>query len=497
MAAPAVLAALLTAYELSTRSLWLDEGATVAIASQHGHALWRGIGHDGGNMLAYYLLLHVVITAFGDAAAVIRLPSVLADAATAAIVAGLGLRLTGGDRRVAASAGTLTAVSLPLVVWGQDARGYALMVTFTAGSFLALAAVLSAPPPAALGPLVAFGGCLLAALYIGFDAVAVVPAQLVILLTRRRHARPLLLALGAVALLCVPLLVLAAGRGAGQLFWVPGPTPSVLGQTLAVLTSAGLPPNFHVTALTVAVAVVTVLAAAAALRVATRSRPLPWQLWLPISWLLVPLVLAVVASLAGVPVELQRLAILLIPALSLILARSGLPPAAAWGGLILLLALRLAVLAPTYGISPENWKAATRYVVATGAGDRSRSSATACVAFYPEDGRMPFDYYLPASVRAGAALTPVLPSAPWSSVRPYVERYVVPSASRLAAIVAGCPALWLVASHEGQRVGPSESRKNYAGYRSLLATLGHLYEHRLARRFSYAAEIHVDLFTRL
>ena len=64
------------------RSLWLDEAASVAIASQHGGALWHAIAHDGGNMLAYYLLLHALIGLFGTAPAAIRLVSVIATAAT-------------------------------------------------------------------------------------------------------------------------------------------------------------------------------------------------------------------------------------------------------------------------------------------------------------------------------------------------------------------------------------------------------------------------------
>jgi len=78
VAGPVVLAVALCLYELSGRSLWLDEAATVAIAGQHGSALWHAIGHDGGNMLGYYALLHVLIGWFGDAAFVIRLPSALA-----------------------------------------------------------------------------------------------------------------------------------------------------------------------------------------------------------------------------------------------------------------------------------------------------------------------------------------------------------------------------------------------------------------------------------
>src|SRR5277367_5989700 len=77
VAIPTLVGALLCAIELNARSFWLDEGATLSIASQHGAALWHGIAHDGGNMLLYYLLIHVVISLFGSAAWVLRLPSLL------------------------------------------------------------------------------------------------------------------------------------------------------------------------------------------------------------------------------------------------------------------------------------------------------------------------------------------------------------------------------------------------------------------------------------
>ena len=61
LALPAMVAIALCLYELTTRSLWLDEAATVAIASQHGSAFWHASAHDGGNMLGYYALLYVLI----------------------------------------------------------------------------------------------------------------------------------------------------------------------------------------------------------------------------------------------------------------------------------------------------------------------------------------------------------------------------------------------------------------------------------------------------
>ena len=130
-------------YELSTRSLWLDESATVAITAQHGSALWDAIARDGGNMLGYYLMLHVLTGVFGHAPALIRAPSAVGFVGTVAIVCMIAMRLF--DRRAALAAGLLTAVSLPLVFWGQDARGYALMTMFIAASFLALIALIEDP----------------------------------------------------------------------------------------------------------------------------------------------------------------------------------------------------------------------------------------------------------------------------------------------------------------------------------------------------------------
>ena len=60
---------------------------------------------------------------------------------------------------------------------------------------------------------------------------------------------------------------------------------------------------------------------------------------------------------------------------------------------MVLIALRVVALAPSYGTSPENWRAATAYVLhAARPGD--------CVAFYPLDASMPFAYYAHEPVQA-------------------------------------------------------------------------------------------------
>lgn len=495
---PALLAAALCAIELGTRSLWLDEGATVGIASQHGAALWQGIAHDGGNMLAYYLLTHEVIAWFGDSATVIRLPSLIADAISAAIVAALALRLF-ADRRIALSAGALTAVSLPLIFWGQDARGYALMVALGAGSFLALTAILQTPAGArpARWAIVAYGLMVLTAVYVGFDSLLLAAAQLLLVLVAfRERARAVVGCLAVVAVLSMPLLVLALNRGSRQLFWVPRLGGTTLGQAALTLTSAGFSPNFNRTptaivavAFTGALLVAAVVAAVTLIR--RRSGRQALALIIPTSWLLVPAILALAAGLVGEPIELSRAAILLIPALALMIGwglwHPRLPRGAGLAALAALLALRALQIAPTYGVSPENWRAATDYVLTATRAD------PACVAFYPEDGRTDFDYYLGNSPEA-AVLTPVLPTTPWSQMRPYVEKYAPLRDPR--EVAARCPRLWLVTSHEGQPYGPPTSLRHYLRYLGLLTELSNLYGQPTLQHFGYSAQVHVYRFVR-
>jgi hypothetical protein len=498
---PLLLAGLLAARELSARSLWLDEAASVAIASQHGGALWHAAARDGGNMLGYYLLMHVVIGAFGDGAAALRVPSVIATAVTAGLVSLLGLRLF--DRRVAFGAGLLCAVSLPLIFWGQNARGYALMVMFATASFIAFAAIvtIAASTKVSRAALALYVLSTTLALYMGLIAALIVAAQLALLPFVRWRARAVLLSVAAVALLCVPLVVLAVGRGSEQVFWVPRPDHHVLGEAARTLTSAGMPPNFHRTATATPTLIVTgvlLVVALVAIALAGRGR-MPYgervSELLIASWFVVPIGLALIASKAGVQVELARGSVLLVPAVALLLAwlfqHPRLPPELGWGGLAALVVLRALQLGPSYGVSPEPWSTVTAYVAG------SAGPPGQCVAFYPQDGRMAFDYYLQRGrMSASSRLLPALPSLPWSSTRPYVERYVTPAHTSLATIAGGCPVLWLIASHEGLRHGPPASLANYRRYRALVTALERLYRRSRERSFGWAAVIRVHRFDR-
>ena len=506
VAVPCAIAALLAFHEITARSLWLDEAASVAIASQHGVALWHAMEHDGGNMLAYYALLHLVLNLLGDGALAIRFASALATVATVGLVCLLARRLF--DRPAALAAGLLTAVSLPLVYWGQDARSYALMMMFVTASFLAFVSLVDREPgaPASRWGWLAYVAATVLAAYMSFEALLVVPAQLIALASVRRSLRAVISAVAVAGSCCLPLLVLAERRGSSQLFWVPKPNLTQLHQMLETLLSAGLQPSFHLTAAGTPLLVLSgalVLAVAAAIVAAvTRARGpsgrgedrRSWPQVLVLCWLLVPVAMSLLESCLVQPINLPRAALVSLPAASLLLASGVMdhrvPRVLGWSAVGVLLALRALQLAPSFGASPENWRAATAHVLAAvRPGD--------CTAFYPSDGREAFSYYVgahtPAAARAPRA---VLPPVPWGEVKPYVEDYSSPSSSGLSRIEATCTRLWFISSHRGQRNGPSASRSDYARYQALLGTLTRVYGRGRTVSYGWASPVRVELFTR-
>lgn len=483
---PALLATGLCLYELGTRSLWLDEAATVAIASQHGAAFGAALARDGGNMLGYYGLLHLLMAWFGSGAWVIRLPSVLAAAVTAGAAARLGQRLF--DDRVGLIGGVLCAVSLSLVYWGQDARGYAPMIALIALSFLAFLALIDGGGWAAwLGYVVVST----AAVYAGLEALLVIPAQLFALAWYRDRRRPVLAAVAVVAACCIPLAVLAMSRGAGQLFWVPAPSLRILDQVVQALTSAGLQPGFYTPTTTALLVLSLVVMAGGLVRIwqargATASRGAV----LILGWVLVPVALAALESAFGQSIFQARYLLVSLPAVSLFLAWTiagrGVPAFLTVALLAAFLTLRALQLAPAYGVSPEDWRGATSFVI-------SHSRPGDCIAFYPSDNRQAFKYYL----RPGeTAPQPILPALSWQRVRSFVEDYATLTPRQVAALPTTCRRVWLVSSHEGRTGGPILSRANYLRYVALTSGLARYYPHAQTRSFSAQRVVTVSLYAR-
>lgn len=490
VATPAALALILSLLDITARSLGFDEAASVTIAAQHGSALGSAIAHDGGNMSGYYLLLHGVIAAFGNGVFAVRFPSALAAMVAAGSLSALTLRLFG--RRVALMSGLIGAVSLPLIFWAQAARGYAPMVALVTLSFLAFAMLVERVQEGrpARWAWIAYVVFTALAGYTSFAAALVIPAQVVVLAFVPRARRAVFVAVAAAVVCWVPLVVLALNRGSGQLFWVPGPSHNAQ-QVWESLSSAALRPSFASSGVTWALLVVTsvlvLLAAAVVARGLARGRR-DWAGALMLAWLVVPVLLAWLESLVAQPIFIPRNLLVAEPAVAVLVAMAlcqpRVPRVVGWMALAGVLGLRAAALVPTYGVSPEQWKQATSFVL-------TRAQARDCIAFYPSDGRMAFRYYI------GDRSVPraVLPVARWEPVRPYVEDYASLSRPALATVARGCPRLWLVTSHEGQLDGPSGSRANYARYVALRSALEQAYVNHGVTSLGRAAVIRVELLS--
>jgi hypothetical protein len=393
------------------------------------------------------------------------------------------------------------------VFWAQNARGYALMVAFVSAAFLVFIP-LAAPddeqtPGARRRGWIAFALLMTLATYSSFVAVLVIPAQLLALLPagRRHRLREFALALVSMAVLCIPLIVLAIHRGSSQLFWVPRPTHKLEVQVLQSLTSAGLQPSFHRTATTTPLLILTVLLLIAVGAGTARAWGAGERVWgeaLVAAWLVVPVAIALIYSLFFQPVFLPRNLLMAVPPVGLLLgagltrtALTGprLPTGAVLGPalLVILVGGRALQLAPSYGVSPEPWQQASAYVL-----DRARAGD--CVAFYPLDGRMAFQYYLGTSASADhRAPRSILPILSWGEVHPDVEAYVTLTRTQIAQRAAGCHRMWFVSSHEGQADGPARSRANRAEFFELRSRLEREFGQGPIKQLGYASAVHVQL----
>ena len=128
--APAVVTAVLGVYEIGVPQLWRDELASWSAASRTLPQLWAMLHNIDAVLGIYYFGLHLWMAVFGDSATAMRLPSVIAMAGAAAVVALIGRRLGGG---VAGLASGLTFAVIPSVSrYAQEARPYAFATFFAA-----------------------------------------------------------------------------------------------------------------------------------------------------------------------------------------------------------------------------------------------------------------------------------------------------------------------------------------------------------------------------
>ncbi|MEU4238091.1 glycosyltransferase family 39 protein [Actinoplanes sp. NPDC026619] len=249
-ALPALFTALVVSWRAGTPEPWRDEMASWSAAGRTvGEISELGRNIDGVTV-PYYLFLHVWIGLFGDSVIAMRVPSVIAMTATAAVVALLARRWWG--ERAGLLAGLLFAVVPAVSRYGQEIRGYAFAALFAALATLLLAIALERWWVwTSYGLAVALTGLshLLSLLVLTGHAVLVLVA-----VRRGGRLRVLwwLLALVAAAGVVLPMTSAGLGEQSAQLNWLTAATLPELARAIGAI--------FLVPAVTVLVGLLAVAA---------------------------------------------------------------------------------------------------------------------------------------------------------------------------------------------------------------------------------------------
>jgi mannosyltransferase len=181
---PALLTAILGCYQLGRPELWRDELASWSFAIRPVPDLITTARHVDVNHLAYYLLLHYWIAAFGDSVDAMRALSVLAMAGAAACVTLAGRRLAGA--RAGLFSGLVFALVPSVSRFAQEIRSYALDVLVATLATLLLLRALDQP---AVRRWAAYGACLAVLGYLNPVALAVVTGHAAVVAMRWQRDR--------------------------------------------------------------------------------------------------------------------------------------------------------------------------------------------------------------------------------------------------------------------------------------------------------------------
>jgi|HubBroStandDraft_3_1064219.scaffolds.fasta_scaffold20095_3 mannosyltransferase len=255
---PALLTLALGFYQVGRPELWRDELSSWSFGTRPLSSLIATARHTGATQLAYYLLLHVWITAFGDGVDAMRALSVLAMAGAAACVTAVGRRLAG--TRAGLCSGLVFALVPSVSRFAQEVRFYSLEVLAAMLATLLLMRALDRPSARRWA---AYAACLAVLGYIDLVALSVVAghaAGVALRWHQDRDRRQLWFAAAAAAALaaCLPLVVLGSAQAANQVKWIPKP-----GLDLAAFSLFGRN-LFYSTSVATALIVLAVLAWAVA-----------------------------------------------------------------------------------------------------------------------------------------------------------------------------------------------------------------------------------------
>ncbi|MEU5191128.1 glycosyltransferase family 39 protein [Streptomyces klenkii] len=219
VAVPAAVMLVLGLWGLDRGTMWRDESATFQVARRSLPEMRHVLGTIDAVHGLYYLLMHAVLAVRPDEIA-LRLPSVAASAATAALVGALGCRLA--RPRVGLWAGLLYAVTPFVSHYAQEGRSYALVAT---GAALGTWLLVRAAGHGSYGRWAGYGAVMAGTALLHEFAVLLLAAHAVTLLLSRapwRTWRRWGCAAAAACLLLIPLVIVSRGQSA-QVSWIRTP----------------------------------------------------------------------------------------------------------------------------------------------------------------------------------------------------------------------------------------------------------------------------------
>ena len=303
-----VLAAALVAFRIGRHGLWFDEGSTVGTVDRPlGDALWR-IANWELNQSTYHLLVLGWQRVVQSEAALRSLSAVFAIAAVP-LAWLLARRLVG--ERAAVVAALLLAVHPFAVQWGQQLRGYSLLLLLTIVSTLLFIRAVESPT---WGRSIAYGVVTALAVYTQFFAVLVALAHVASLPIRGALPRRLLVGAGVSAgVLLLPALEFFVNREGDPLDWVAAPgREQLLGTAEALAGGAGA--QLLVYGLAAAVGTVVLLRRA----LDRTDADAAWRAALPVLLLVVPPAATLAVSITAKPLVEARFLIIVLPGLVMV-----------------------------------------------------------------------------------------------------------------------------------------------------------------------------------
>ncbi len=378
-------------WQLGARSLWLDEGASFAMAhlpwDRFASVWWR----QEANMTAYYLLLRPWLH-LGSSEAWLRLPSALFGIASIPVLYLLAHRLM--SRRAALFSAALLAVSPAHVYYSQEARSYSLTVFLVLLSSFYFVRALTDDRSGDWAWWIVFSVLSVYGHYFAALVLVSQAASMFLLPADRVRWKRVIAGAVAIAAFSAPGIAFVLFRGPTLEFpWMPQVSGTALIHLFMFLGGSGSK-----------IAVAAVLWAAG-LVVAVRTCKIQgrseatWRDGLVVAWALLPILITVLISLHR-SVFNQKYLLVCLPAMVLLaaLGADGLETARIGPLLLAALCVMSTVAVVTSRNKPtEDWRGASNAILASAQpGD--------AVVFFPFYSQNMFDYYSQRSRQSRAAV---------------------------------------------------------------------------------------------